>query len=66
MPWYNVARHIEGMILLEQWLAPGERLLPSVDEQIAFIDATQDKSTEFVLPQAAIDYVLAGGSGVVS
>ncbi len=64
MPWSNVARHIEGMLLLDQWLAPGGGLLPSVDEQLSTIDAAQEKSEKFVLPQAAIDYVLAGGSGV--
>ena len=64
LSWDSVARHIEGMILLEQWLAPGEHLLPGVDEQIAFIDAEEEKNSGFVLPQAAIDYVLAGGSGI--
>lgn len=65
MHWSYVASHIEGMILLHQWLAPGEKTLPSVNEQISMIDAAeQEKGSAFVLPQEAIDYVLAGGSGV--
>ncbi len=67
MPWHNVVRHIEGMIILDKWLAPGEKLLPTVDEQLSMIDASEPvQSTEFTLPQAAIDYVLAGGSNVVN
>lgn len=67
MPWRNVVRHIEGMIILDKWLAPGEKLLPTVDEQLSMIDSSEPvQSTEFILPQAAIDYVLAGGSNVVN
>ena len=65
MHWSNVARHIEGMILLHRWLAPGEKMLPSVDEQLSMIDtAEQEKGSAFVMPQEAIDYVLCGGSNV--
>ena len=65
MRWSHVASHIEGMILLHRWLAPGEKLLPSVDEQMSMIDmAEQEKSSAFVLPQEAIDYVLCGGSNI--
>jgi N12 class adenine-specific DNA methylase len=65
LPWWRVASAIEGQILLDTWLAPDEKDLISVDGQIAFIDtiATQKKN-EFAIPQAAIDYVLAHGSGV--
>ena len=58
MPWHSVAAHIEGMRIIGQWL-------PSVNEQLSMIDsAEQEKRSAFVLPQEAIDYVLAGGSGV--
>lgn len=67
MRWDSVANHIEGMIILDKWLAPGEKLLPTVDEQLSMIDASEPaQSEEFILPQAAIDYVLAGGSNVVN
>ena len=65
MHWSHVARNIEGMILLHRWLAPGEKLLPSIDEQMSMIDmAEQEKGSAFVLPQEAIDYVLCGGSNI--
>ena len=65
MRWESVAASIYGMILMEQWLDPDERPLPSEGEQMALIEAAQtEKENAFVLPQAAIDYVLAGGSGV--
>ena len=65
MRWESVAASIYGMILMEQWLDPDERPLPSEGEQMALIEAAQtEKDNAFVLPQAAIDYVLAGGSGV--
>lgn len=63
--WSNVADHIYGMLLLDQWLAPNEILLPTEEAQIAMIDqAEQAKSSAFALPQAAIDYVVARGSNV--
>ncbi|WP_338078597.1 DEAD/DEAH box helicase family protein [Clostridium phoceensis] len=53
------------MILLDQWLDPEERPLPSEAEQITFIEqAEREKREVFTLPQEAIDYVLCGGSGV--
>ena len=65
MRWESVAASIYGMILMEQWLDPDERTLPSEGEQMALIEAAQaEKDNAFTLPQAAIDYVLAGGSGV--
>ena len=64
--WSNVADHIYGMLLMNQWLAPNEVVLPTEIEQIAFIDQTaQEKAGAFVLPQAAIDYVVSRGSNVV-
>ena len=64
--WSNVADHIYGMLLMNQWLAPNEVVLPTEVEQIAFIDQTaQEKAGAFVLPQAAIDYVVCRGSNVV-
>ena len=65
MRWESVAASVYGMILMDEWLDPDERPLPSEGEQLALIEAAQaDKDNAFVLPQAAIDYVLAGGSGV--
>ena len=61
--WQSLADRIYGMLLLEQWLAPNEVLLPTEAQQIAMIDqAQQDKDQTFLLPQAAIDYVVARGS----
>ena len=63
--WESVGRTIHGMILLDQWLNPDERPLPTVEEQLSLIaEAEQEKGSAFVLPQEAIDYVLCRGSGV--
>ncbi len=63
--WEAVADAIYGMMLMEEWLAPEERPLPTEGEQIALIEQAQaEKDTAFTMPQAAIDYFLAGGSGV--
>ena len=63
--WPSVADTIYGMILLDQWLDPEERPLPSEAEQISLIEkAETEKKPVFTLPQAAIDYVLCGGSSV--
>ena len=63
--WESVGRTIHGMMLLDQWLNPDERPLPTVEEQLSFItEAEQEKGSSFVLPQEAIDYVLCRGSGV--
>ena len=65
MRWDRVADAIYGMILLDQWLAPDERPLPSEAEQISFIEqAEAEKASAFTIPQEAIDYILCGGSGV--
>lgn len=64
MRWESVASTIHGMMLMEQWLDPDERPLPSEGEQMTLIEEAQsEKDNAFVLPQSAIDYVLAGGSG---
>ena len=61
--WPFVADTIQGMILMEQWLAPDERPLPTEGEQISLLSEAQtDRENVFVLPQTAIDYVLTGGS----
>ena len=63
--WEAVADAIYGMMLMEEWLAPEERPLPTEGEQIALMEqAETEKDTAFTMPQAAIDYILAGGSGV--
>ena len=65
MRWDSVAAHIYGMMILDQWLNPDEKPLPTVEEQLALMDmAEQEKGSAFMLPQEAIDYVLCGGSGV--
>ncbi len=63
--WRSVADVIYGMILLDQWLDPDERPLPSEAEQISLIEQAEvEKTSVFTLPQEAIDYILCGGSGV--
>ena len=62
--WSSVSQTIYGMMLMQQWLAPDEQPFPTTDEQISLIQEDSAPSTEFVLPQEAIDYVLCGGSGV--
>ncbi len=65
MRWTGVADTIYGMILLDQWLDPDERPLPSEAEQISFIEqAEAEKASAFTIPQEAIDYILCGGSGI--
>ena len=62
--WPFVADMIHGMILTEQWLSPDERPLPAEGEQVSMLNESQaDRENAFVLPQAAIDYVLTHGSG---
>ena len=62
--WPFVADMIHGMILTEKWLSPDERPLPTEGEQISMLaEAQAEKNTGFILPQAAIDYVLTHGSG---
>lgn len=59
--WPHVADAIQGMILLDQWLDPEERPLPSEAEQVSLIEqAEAEKASAFILPQEAIDYVLCG------
>ena len=65
MRWEGVADTIYGMILLDQWLDPDERPLPSEAEQISFIQQVEaEKASAFTIPQEAIDYILCGGSGI--
>ena len=63
MRWLSVAQTIQGMMLMQQWLDPDEQPLPTENEQLSLIQEEAAPSTEFVLPQEAIDYVLRGGSG---
>ena len=61
--WSTVARHIEGMLLLDTWLAPDEVFLPTEEMQKAKILRGEFKDgTGFDFPQAAIDYVIAYGN----
>ena len=61
--WWGVADMIYGQMLLDKWLTPEEKELPTVDEQIESIKSSGGDN--FYLPQAAIDYVLAGGSNFI-
>ena len=57
--WNTVANTIYGMMLMEEWLAPEERPLPSEGEQLALIEgAGKAGKKNLAIPQAAIDYVL--------
>ncbi len=61
--WHDLASRINSMIMLNAWLAPDERPLPTVEEQQEMIlEAHAKDGTGFVLPQAAIDYVITGGN----
>ena len=61
--WESVASTVYGMMLLDEWLSPEERPFPSEGQQISMIQETQaEKENGFTIPQAAIDYVLTGGS----
>ena len=63
--WPSVARRIEGMILMNQWLAPGEVVFPTEQQQKEqILYATSKSGIGFALPQAAVDYVLTHGTGV--
>lgn len=59
MRWTQVADSIYGMMLLDQWLDPGEKLAPATHEQLSLIaEAAADKDNAFALPQEAVDYIL--------
>lgn len=59
MRWPQVAESIYGMMLLDQWLDPGEKLAPATHEQLSLIaEAAADKENAFALPQEAVDYIL--------
>ena len=61
--WSTVASHIEGMILMNRWLAPGEVFLPTEEMQKQTILRAKAKDgTGFDFPQAAVDYVIAYGN----
>lgn len=59
--WSTVAEHIYGQILMNTWLSDQEQGLLDSTGQMQLLPADTDNS--FILPQAAIDYVLCGGSG---
>ena len=63
LKWWGVADHIYGQILLDEWLSDDEKLLIDEKGQLRLIAETeQEKRSAFVLPQAAIDYVICGGN----
>ncbi len=62
--WSSLGRHIEGMLLLNTWLAPDERPLPTLEQQQETIyhAVGRNGGAGFDVPQAAVDYVIARGS----
>lgn len=65
MRWRAVESRINGMMLMDTWLAASEKPLPTVEEQQQRIYHADSKDGPgFDLPQAAIDYVLVRGSGI--
>ncbi|MBQ3760359.1 MAG: hypothetical protein II876_13000, partial [Synergistaceae bacterium] len=65
LKWNSVASHVYGMMLMDEWLEPDEKPLPTVEEQMSLIAETQaEKKAGFTIPQEAIDYVLTRGSGI--
>ena len=61
--WSSVASRIDGMLIMNAWLSPDERPLPTVEQQQEMIlEAHAKDGTGFVLPQAAIDFVITGGN----
>ena len=61
--WSSVASRIDGMLMMNAWLSPDERPLPTVEQQQEMIlEAHAKDGTGFVLPQAAIDFVITGGN----
>ena len=64
MYWRQVSDAIYGQILLDRWLTPNEREMLSPEMQVSlFGESTITSKKSFAIPQAAIDYVLWGGSG---
>ena len=63
MYWRQVADDIYGQILMEQWLTPNERQMLSAESQSNLLgESSIVPEQPFAIPQAAIDYVLCGGS----
>ncbi len=61
--WFQIERSVFGLMLMEEWTEPEALLLPGVEKQMEVI-GTKTKDYAFLpLPQAAVDYVLCGGSG---
>ena len=61
--WTHVAKNIEGMMLLNQWLAPDEVFLPTEEMQKEKILRAEAKDgTGFDFPQAAVDHVITHGN----
>lgn len=61
--WFQVSNSVYGMILIEEWTEPQALLLPSADNQKALIES-KAMAGQLYLPQAAVDYILARGSGI--
>ena len=64
--WDMIAHRIAGMMLMENWLSESERpIFPTEDQQKSrALQAKTKDGSKFVLPQGAIDYIIAGGYGV--
>ena len=62
--WGVIANYFEGMRLLGE-LKDEAELLPTVEEQLSFMeDLAEEKTSAFSFSQEIIDYVLAHGSGI--
>ncbi len=62
--WGVIARHIASMIILNEF-DPDRKSLPSIQQQTIWMEqAESERASVFSLPQAAIDAVLQGGSGI--
>ncbi len=63
--WRVIAGHYAGMILLGEFLDEPPDGLPSERQQMTLIEqAAAEKTTAFLIPQEAIDFILQRGSGV--
>ena len=64
MYWRQAASNIYGQILMGRWLTPNERLMLNDEHAASLFGGTYTAAdNQLDVPQAAIDYVLRGGSG---
>ncbi|OZQ68879.1 helicase [Paenibacillus sp. VTT E-133280] len=62
--WGVIVGHIASMIILNEF-DPARRSLPSIQQQTIWMEqAESERASAFSLPQAVIDAILQGGSGI--